>query len=133
MRTKTSQKRTAPNTEDTVNADGKLLNQQPACNKILQSEVSLQLEESPNGTVADTYDENPFLNAMIYEVKFPDGQLKEHAANVLAKDILTQVHSDGSSLTVMEAMTDHQKDEAATVAKTNKHVATTSGQKRLSK
>ena len=66
-----------PNIEDTVDANGKLLNQQPAYDKILHSEVSLQLGEDmsvgkvtkraigPDGTVAGTYDENPYLNSMI--------------------------------------------------------------------
>ncbi len=69
-------KRTVPDIEGTVDANGKLLNQQPAYDKILHSEVSLQLGESmtvgrvtkralgPDGTVAGTYDENPCLNTM---------------------------------------------------------------------
>jgi hypothetical protein len=72
-------KRTVPNIEDTVNANGKLLNhQQLVYNKILHSEVSLQLGVSmtvgrvtkgaigPNRTVAGTYNENTCLNTMIY-------------------------------------------------------------------
>ena len=35
--------RVVPDIEDAVNANGKLLNQKPAYNKILHSEVSLQL------------------------------------------------------------------------------------------
>jgi hypothetical protein len=135
-------KRTAPNIKDTVNANGESLNQQPAHNKILQSEVSLKLGESmtvgkatkhaigAGGTVAGTYDEILFLNTMIYEVAFPDGQLKELAANVVAENMLTQVDSDGFSLTMMESVTGCQKDEAAAVPKINKHVTTTSGQKK---
>jgi hypothetical protein len=73
--------------------------------KILHSEVSLQLGENmtvgkvtkcalgPNSNVAGTYDENPCLNLMTYEVEFPDGQLKEYAANVSAENMLTQVDS----------------------------------------
>jgi hypothetical protein len=68
--------RAVPDIEDMVHANGKLLNQQPAYDKILHSEVSLQLGESmtvgkvtrralgPNGTVAGTYDENPCLKTM---------------------------------------------------------------------
>ena len=79
-------KRVIPDIEDTVDINGKLLNQQPAYEKILNPEVSLQLGENisvgkvtkralgPNGTVAGTYDDNPCLNTMIYEVEFPDGQ-----------------------------------------------------------
>jgi hypothetical protein len=138
-------KRTVPDIEDMVDANGKLLNQQPAYDKILHSEVSLQLGESiavgkvtkraigPDGTVAGTYDENPVLNTMIYEVEFPDGQLKEYAANVLAENMLTQVDSDGFSLTMMEAIIDYRRDEAVAVPMIDKYVITSSGQKRLRK
>jgi hypothetical protein len=138
-------KRTVPDIEDMVDATGKLLNTQPAYDKILQSEVSLQLGESmsrgkvtkraigPDGTVAGTYDDNPYLNSMIYEVEFPDGQLKEYAANVIAENMLTQVDADGFSLTMMEAIIDYRKDEALAVSKADKYLVTPQGQKRLRK
>jgi hypothetical protein len=138
-------KRIVPDIEDTVDANGKLLNQQPAYDKILQSEVSLQLGESttvgkvpkraigPHGTVAGTDDKNPCLNTMIYEVEFPDGQIKEYAANVIAENMLTQVDSDGFSLMMMEAITDYRKDEATAINKTDKYLTTPSGQKRMRK
>jgi hypothetical protein len=84
----------------------------------------------PGGTVAGTCDENLFLNTIIYEVEFPDGQSKELATNVVVENMLTQVESDSFSLAMMEAMTNSQKDEAAAVPKINKHVTTTSGQKK---
>jgi hypothetical protein len=67
--------RTVPNIEDTVRANGKLLDQQPTYNdKILHSVVSLQLEQemsvgkvtkcaiSPHGSLAGTFDENQYLD-----------------------------------------------------------------------
>jgi hypothetical protein len=138
-------KRTVPDIEDTVDANGKLLNQQPVYDKILQSEVSLHLGEGmtvgkvtkralgPDGTVTGAYDENPMLNTIMYEVEFPDGQLKEYAANVIAKNMLTQVDSDGFSLTMMEAIIDHRKDETVAVPMADKYLTTPSGQKRLQK
>ncbi len=138
-------KRIIPDIEDTVDATGKLLNQQPACDKILHSEVSLQMGESmtvgrvtkralgPDGTVEGTYDANPVLNTMIYEVEFYDGQVKECAANVIAENMLTQVDSDGFSLTMLEAITDYRKDEAVAVPKKDKYLTTPSGQRRLRK
>ena len=138
-------RRVVPDIEDSVDANGKLLNQEPAYDKILRSEVSLQLGEhmsigkvikralGPDGTVAGTYDENPCLNTMIYEVEFPDGQLKEYAANVIAENMLTQVDSDGFSLTMMEAIIDYRKDDAVAVPKIDKYLITSSGQKRLRK
>ena len=80
--------RIVPDIQDTVDANGLLLNQQPAYDRILHSEVSLQLGEEmtvgrvtkrtigPDGTVAGSYGENPYLNSMIYEVEFPDGKNK---------------------------------------------------------
>ena len=138
-------KRTVPDIEDTVDATGNLLNQQLAYDKILRSEVSLQMGQNmivggvtkralgPDRTVVGTYDENPCLNTMIYEVEFPNGQLKEYAANIIAENMLTQVDSDGYSLTMMEAITDYRKDDAVAVPKIDKYLTTTSGQKRLRK
>ena len=39
-------------------------------------------------------------------MEFPDGQVKEYAANIIAENMLTQVDSD----TLMEAIVDHQRD-----------------------
>ena len=77
-------KRVIPDVEDTVDATGKLLNQHPAYDRIINAEVALQLEEEvttgkvtrralgPDGQVAGTYDDNPFLNTIIYEMSsFP--------------------------------------------------------------
>jgi hypothetical protein len=80
--------RVVPDIEDSVDATGKLLNQQPAYNRILHSEVSLQLGEDtttgkviqravgPDGTTAGTYDSNPYLNLMIYEVELGSASKK---------------------------------------------------------
>jgi hypothetical protein len=134
-----------PDIEDSVDATGKLLNQQPAYDRILHSEVSLQLGEKmttgkvtqravgPDGTTAGTYDSNPYLNSMIYEVEFPDGQVKEYAANVIAENMLTQVDEDGFSLTMLDAIIDYRKDEAVAVPKVDMHVVTPRGQKKLRK
>jgi hypothetical protein len=87
----------------------------------------------PSGTVAGACDENLCLNTIICKVEFSDGQSKEHAANVIAKNMSTQVDFHDFSLTMMEAMTCCQKDEAAAVPKIDKHLTTTSGQKKLRK
>ena len=44
-------------------------------------------------------------------MEFPDGQVKEYAANIIAENMLTQVDSDGMSTTLMEAIVDHRKDD----------------------
>ena len=58
----------------------------------------------PDGQVTGTYDNNPYLTSIIYDVEFPDGQVKQYAANIIAENMLTQVDSDGMSTTLMEAM-----------------------------
>jgi hypothetical protein len=48
---------------------------------------------------------------MIYEVEFPDGQIKEYAANIIAENMLTQVNSGGYSTTIMDGIIDYKKDD----------------------
>jgi hypothetical protein len=137
--------RVIPDIEDTVDAKGRLLNQMPAYDRILNSEVSLQVGEDmavgkvtqralgPDGTVAGTYDENPSLNTMIYEVEFPNGDVKEYAANIIAENMLTQVDTDGYSLTMMKGIIDYKKDDAVAIPKSEMHVVTSRGNKKLRK
>ena len=35
------------------------------------------------------------MNSMIYDVEFPDGQIKEYAANVISENILEQMDQEG--------------------------------------
>ena len=64
----------------------------------------------PDGSVFGSYDDNPFINSIIYEVELPDGQVKEYAENVIAQNILTQVDEEVSSTTSMKAIIDYRKD-----------------------
>ena len=137
--------RVIPEIEDTVDVNGKLLNQSPAYDQIIHAEVSLQLGEEMKtgkvtkravdhkGKVVGSYDNNPYLNSMIYEVEFPDGQMKEYAANIIAKNMLTQVDSKGYSTTLMEGIIDYCKDTAVAVMKSDMYVVTGRGQKRARK
>jgi hypothetical protein len=137
--------RTIPEIEDTVDTRGKLLNQQPAYDRLINAEVQLQLGDDMinakvkkralghDGTTVGTYDDNPMLNSIIYEVEFPDGQVKEYSANTIAENMLTQVDSDGFTLTMMEGIVDYQKDDATAVSKQDMFVVTARGQKRQRK
>ena len=44
-----------------------------------------------NGQVIGTHNENPLLNTLVYDVKFPYGDVKKYAANLIAKNVLPQV------------------------------------------
>ena len=112
-----------------MDSTGKLINQQPAYDQNITAEVQLQLGEEmvtgkvtqitlgPDGQVTGTYDNNLYLNSIIYDVEFPDDQVKEYAANIIAENMLTQVDSDDISTTLMETIVDHQRDERTSMSK----------------
>ena len=93
----------------------------------------IQRTIGPDGQVTGTYDNNPFLNSIIYDVEFPVGQVKEYAANIIAENMLTQVDSDGMSTTLMEAIVDHRWDDKKELQHHNKYVHTKNGRRHLRK
>ena len=129
--------------EDTVDTNGKIFNQLPAYDKLLNVKVQIQLDEDytirkvksyalrSDGMVSGKYDDNPFLNSITYEVEFSDGQVKEYSANLIAENMLTQVNVNGYSLTLMEGIVDYSKDKSMAVSKEDKHITIKSGQQRL--
>ena len=137
--------RLVPEIEDQVDINGRLINQQPAYDRLINSEVSLQLGDeraigkvsrralTPEGHEVGRYDENPYLNSIVYEVEFEDGQMQEYSANLIAENMLTQVDSDGYSLTMMEGIIDFKRDDAVAIPKSDMHVVTKRGQRRMRK
>ena len=133
--------RVVPDIEDAVDANGRLLDQQPAYDKIINAEVLLQCGDEkqkakvigralgPDGVTAGEYDDNPMLNSIVYDVEFPDGTVREYSANIIAENMLTQVDSDGYSLTMMEGIVDYRRDEATAVSSQDGYVVTKRGQK----
>ena len=86
----------------------------------------------PDGKVHGTYDENPYVNTVLYDVEFPDGQVKEYSANLIAENTLSQVDEDGYNTSLMEAIVDFKKDEATAVSMQDKCVVSKgSNQRRL--
>ena len=125
------ERRTVPDIEDSVDSNGRLVNQLPAYAHLLNVEVQRQLGKElttgrvkchalgPEGKVVGKYDDNPFLNSMTYEVEFVDGQVQKYSANVIAENMLTRVDSEGLSTTLMEGIVDCHKDESVAVMKTD--------------
>ena len=72
--------------EDTLDTNGKILNQLPAYDKLLNAKVQMQLDEDhairkvktcalrSDGMVSEKYNDNPFLNSITYEVEFSGGK-----------------------------------------------------------
>jgi hypothetical protein len=55
------------------------------------------------------------MNSIVYEVEFPDGELKEYAANILAENMLSQVDHEGHNIMLMRDIMDYKRDEALAV------------------
>ena len=86
-----------------------------------------------DGKAAGRYDDNPYLNSIIYKVELADGRIKEYAANIIAENMLTQVDSDGFSLSLMEGIIDYKRDDSMAITKEDKYITTSRGQRRLRK
>ena len=131
--------------EDSVDSQGALMNQLPAYDRLLNAEIMVQAEEgqvsgkvikqvfSPDGKVAGKYDDNPYLNSIMYEVELADGRIKEYGVNIITENMLTQVDSDGFSLSLMEGIIDYKHDDLVAIPKTDKYITTARGQRRLCK
>ena len=134
-----------PDIEDSVDGKGHLLNQQPQYDKLIHSEVSLQVENTiqhgkviqrtvdPEGQVIGTYDDRPHLNTMSYDVEFSDGSVKEYSANLIAENMIAQCDEEGMSMIMIESIIDYKKDSAVAVSKDDAFVVTRRGMKRRRK
>ena len=77
-----------------------------------------------------TYDNNPFSNTMVYDVQFPDGEIKEYAANIIAENIYNQADVDGHNSNNLVRIIDYRKDDTD-VEHSKMHITTKSGNKRI--
>ena len=131
--------------EDILDSTGRILEQQLEFDKIINAEVMIQNGDEmamgkvarrsldADGRMTGTYHDNPFLNTITYNVEFPDGQVKEYGTNIIAENMLTQVDSDGYSLSLMDSIIDHQRDLSQAIPIEDKYITTKSGQKWLQK
>ena len=80
--------RIIPGIEESVDSAGRLLNQQPFYDRLINAEVELQsgdlmqtgkvIGRSANheGAIDGSCDDKPMLNSLLCDVEFPDGQVK---------------------------------------------------------
>ena len=69
---------------------------------------------------------------MVYDIEFPDGEVKEYSANVIAENMYSQVDDEGYSKRLFNFIIDYSKtDEAVTTD--NCYVTTKSGNRRYRK
>jgi hypothetical protein len=60
------------------------------------------------------------------EDRFPDGNFREYAANILAEKMLSQVDPEGHNIMLMRDIIDYERDEAMAVPIEDKYRTTRS-------
>ena len=78
----------------------------------------------------ETFDDNPMMNSIIYDVEFPDGVVKEYPANFIAENIYQNVDINRSEELSLYCIIDHSKSEDD-VSKDDRYVITKNGNRRL--
>lgn len=128
--------------DDPVDATGKAVYEQPFTDMLLNAEVLLPQGEGikaakviarskdKDGDMIGSYNINPMLNTVVYDVKFPDGTVREYSANTIAENMYAQTDPNGHTTYVLDSINDHSIDDTA-IPKSQKYVMTKSGQRRL--
>lgn len=128
--------------EDPVDATGQAVLERPFHDMLIHAEVLLPQGDNmtsakvisraydTDGLGIGSYDDNPLLNSIVYDVEFPDGMVKQYAANTIAENMYAQVDSEGYQYHLLDGILDHSTDGHA-VEKSDMYVYTRTGQKRL--
>ena len=105
--------RIIPCIKESIDSTDILINQQHFYDTLINTEVELQLGEmiqtikvigrsvNYEGSIDVSYDDNPMLTSLLYDVEFPDGQVKEYSANLIDENMITRVDSDRISVTLL--------------------------------
>ena len=127
---------------DCVDATGKPILQQSLADTLIHSEVLLPHGEdlqmakvlrrsvNPEGRVIGNANDNPLLNTLMYDVEFPDGNIKKYAANIIAENVLVNCDSEGFYSSQMSCIVDHKCDGSA-VPMEQKYIKSKNGQMKL--
>ncbi len=131
-----------PDDDDPVDSDGTSVFEKPITDKWIHAELHLPQGESiqsakvigramdSEGNLIGKYDDNPMLNTLVYDVEFPDGEIKEYSANVIAENMYAQVDTEGFSHTILDSIIDYSRDKGA-IERDDMYLTTKSGQRRM--
>ena len=70
------------------------------------------------------------MNTITYDVEFPDGEIREYAANIIAENMLSQVDNEGYTLQHLSQIVDASSDDSA-VSKSALYCTTKRGNRRM--
>ena len=65
------------------------------------------------GKVIGSPDENPIINTLIYDVEFPNGNIKKYSENVTEENVLVNCDSEGYYSLMMACILDQKRDGSA--------------------
>ena len=133
-----------PRDGDPVDDNGKAVFERPMTDLLINAEVILPHGDQHqsakviskvldnNGNYIGTYDSNPILNTLLYNVKFSDGTVREYTANTIMENMYSQVDYDGQSYALLDSIVDYRKTDEA-VSSEKSYIYTKSGQRRQRK
>ena len=105
--------------EDPLVSPGVAMFEKPVTDHLIHAELYLPQGENlrstkvigrskdDDGNVVGTYDTNPMLNSLVCDVEFPDGEIKEYSANIIAENMYSQVDSNGHHHTLLDSIVDY--------------------------
>ena len=100
-------------------------------NQLMQGKVKGR-SLAPNSIIIRYYNDNLVLNTLIYDVEFPDGEVREYAANIIVENLLTRVDYNGYITMALDYILDFEKDDTTYGIK-DKYVYEKNGRRRLRK
>ena len=131
-----------PEDNDPLDQQGRSVFEKPITDQYISTELNLSQGDimrnakvirwfkDGNGETVGAYDKNLFLNTIVYDVQFPDGEIKEYVVNVIAENMYSQVDTDGYRYQILDCITDHRKNKNA-LEKDELYITTKSGHRRM--
>jgi hypothetical protein len=125
---------------DAVDSTGRPINQQSVADLLINAEVLLGHGETQqmarvlrrsmddNGKVIGNLDGS--LKSLVYDVEFPDGAVKQYAANVIAENFPSQVDSSGYHSQFLSHISQHERLGNA-VSKKDAYITTKRGVRKM--
>ena len=80
---------------------------------ILRTGRVTRRQRGDDGSIQGTRNENLILDTRTYDVEFPDGEVTEYTANVIAENMWAQCDLDGQQHILLEAIVDHKFNDDA--------------------
>jgi hypothetical protein len=84
----------------------------PIGNELVSAKVCRR-KRMLDGSVTGKANKNPILDTRTYEVEFPDGQIAEFSANVIAQNMYEMCGTEGNQYLLLSGIIGHRKEESA--------------------